>query len=541
MGKESVSIPSVIPNRGIDALVYIVGRETGIYLTNELMGGPDRVNRQGKVAKRIKRNLKRELGVDISNGTMTAIGNAVNKHTLKDENFLAEYAEDLLEIVGKFNDTNSCFQEGWSNHHNLLAMDDAPVLAFCIYRSNGRNLGRSWCFMAKDGAEVHFNAYGLELDKIGKIASALKNKPYREGYIRSTQDIWLNNGGRAVILGGERDTTNYLMDLNDPEDYAPDHCGNCNRGIWTGELHTFEETGETWCCTCYHRRFWECDRCGGERDRESDPPQLIQGGRQYRRVCLDCARENYRQCTQCQTSGENRDVWLVSSRAKEYTTRTGEELILCRDHWRYHTRCYACRMTMTPHVALDVYVDRHNTRRVCPDCVNQLSDFSFCPECEVLSIYRFGSQCRKCGGEGSNVTLIVQDPDSGEVEIDRPEQERPVTDSGSMTTNNGAIWVNVSFDDQGQIIAEQAVRPIPDQERDTTNPAHTEDPLYAPEIEPGGRITITDDNGEVWVSENGGESFRSTVIEPGLISDYVEDCNCPFCQAVSEVFTEVEF
>lgn len=449
MSKESVSLPSVIDIQGIEEIIRIVGMATGIYLTRELLDGYERVNSNGKLAKRIKRNLKRELDVNLPDYTLTGIGNTVNKWSLKDDIYLVEYIDDLLSIVGQFSDDDSCFQEGHQNYHHLLAMNDkhSGIQAFCVYRSTGSNLGRAWCYNAEDGAKVYFNAYGLHLDKIAKLAGVLHKMPERTGYIRSDQNIWLNNGGSAYIVGGDKDTENYRMDLQDPDSYAPHRCDDCGRPIWDeSNAIEFEDDGDyfTYCSPCYRRMFWTCERCDTRMSQNSDIMQRINGSSQYSIVCLSCAQEHYSRCDHCLRDG-NDHQWFMPRRLTQIEDRNGESLDLCRDHHRAFTSCSDCGKTVEPGTAATVYTNRQTTRQYCMNCANKnsvLDTMHFCPECENLTIDMYNVRCRHCRNYDTYpfiMALIVQGDDEVEPAPEPASAEVVYSDTTALPT----AWITM--------------------------------------------------------------------------------------------------
>jgi hypothetical protein len=539
MSKESVSLPTVISPNGIEEIIIIVGKATGIYLTTDLIGGHERVNRNGKIAKRIKRNLKRELGVDLDNSTLTGIGNAVNKHSLKDDTYLVEYVIDLFSIVGKFADGDSCFQEGHQNYHHLLCMadPDANISAFCIYRSSGRNLGRAWCFTAEDGAKVYFNAYGLELDKIGKLASALHNEALREGYIRTSQDIWLNRGGSAYIVGGNADKTNYMATLKSPDTYAPHRCANCERPIWNANVYTTPDN-EEWCPNCFQRHYWNCERCQTVYRHDAHAIQRVYGSRQYDHVCLPCAELHYSHCTHCdmEKAGDEHGCWFMRGRLTDYTTREGDTIALCRDHYRRHTLCFECGNIIEPGTALDVNTDRYETLRACTQCVHDSERIVFCLYCNGLTVDRYGESCRRCRGNNIShtIALIVQGSDETQAETDPAELVAEDTAAGGVvsfvvdtttTRETGTAWRT----DEGVVTIDEMERVMNDLDiQIQLNNA----PDYAPEpydIEPDPENLEADLFVDDMLTDEDGNQYR---FAPG--------CQCRTCLAETERRNQLE-
>lgn len=428
MSKESVVLPTTIDMTGVMAIRRLVGSECGIYLTEDLMGGFYRVTRSGKIAKRIRRNLKRELNIDLSGDLISLIGNAANSYSFKDENYLAEYVEDLESIVGNFGDGDSCFRPGRQNHHHLLALMDIGVLAFCVYRSTGENLGRAWCYRTGEKTEVFFNAYGFDLVKIAKIASFLHNEaPVKNGRVEATHDIWINNGGDAYILNGD-DKTRFVLDIADPDSFAPYHCHNCDRPLWNRDDTRNGPDDTLWCYPCFRNRFWSCQRCGEHKDNRTEQPQFIHGSGQYDRLCLECTMtRNYRQCDhcteQCQSDqqGGNQHWYLNMRGLTRHVTADDTVLRLCDGHYRDHVRCRFCGDELTRGQAVEILSSDNNKLRSCVRCASNPETITYCPNCDTLNHrhqqrIRYNSSrdpviCRQCNNRiDTPPALIVQTP-----------------------------------------------------------------------------------------------------------------------------------
>ena len=220
--KNTVSIECVVKREGMNAIRNIINNEThctGIsYLDDrafiKIAGGRERVNRHGKMTKRIKRNLKRDHDITLPVHLVERIGNIMDQNSLNAREYIVEYTTDFQGTVGKFGDSGSCFQQGDQFHSNLLAMErnagqlPGEFSAFRVYKASGSNLGRAWVYYAEDGAAVMFNGYGIPLDKIAILASKLDDTEPRR--VRLGGDICINDLYCEAVGGKETEYSFYI-------------------------------------------------------------------------------------------------------------------------------------------------------------------------------------------------------------------------------------------------------------------------------------------------------------------------------------------
>ena len=221
--KNTVSVDAVVRNTGMNEIRRLINdSHSRPFMTrSELLriaGGRERVNRQGKMTKRIKRNLRRERNITLPDSVIEQIGNIMDQNSLTARDYIVEYTNDFDGTVGNFGDDGSCFQDGNEFHHNLLAMaaNHRQFSAFRVYRANGDNLARAWAHHATDGATVLFNGYGIALDKIALLASKLDDCEPRR--VTLYGDICLNERD-AEAVGG--DQSQYRFEIH-PSRYRND-------------------------------------------------------------------------------------------------------------------------------------------------------------------------------------------------------------------------------------------------------------------------------------------------------------------------------
>jgi hypothetical protein len=171
-----------------------------------IAGGRERVNRQGKMSKRIKRNLFREYGIKLSDEVVQQIGNLMDQNSLSAREYMVEYTTDFEGTVGNFGDYGSCFRPGHEYEHHLWAMhklagqEPGNFSAVRVYRASGSRLARAWVYHAHDGAAVLFNGYGIPLDKIALLASKLDDIDPR--LVELYGDLCINWTTKCEALGG---------------------------------------------------------------------------------------------------------------------------------------------------------------------------------------------------------------------------------------------------------------------------------------------------------------------------------------------------
>lgn len=225
---QLITVDQVVKKDGMNMIHDLVYRETSVRLTDHITGGRERVNRHGKLSKRIKRNLRRDFDIVLTDKTVEEIGNIMANHSLGSREYLVEFTDDFRGTIGQYGDGGSCFQEGNGYHSNLIRMEKSDC--FSVFRvekpesdeyPNGRKLARAWAFTAPDpdGGIVLFNSYGLWLDKTAILAGKLLDLDPRP--VDFYTDWIAVNDRTCYALGGESDTYRPdilydWVDRNDP-------------------------------------------------------------------------------------------------------------------------------------------------------------------------------------------------------------------------------------------------------------------------------------------------------------------------------------
>ena len=269
--QHTVTASPEVTHSGISNILLAIERATGIYPSSSVLGGTERVNCQGKMSKRIKRNMYQKYGVSLEDKLVEEIGNIMGNYSLAAKTYLVEYTDDLMGTVGKFGDSRSCFQPGGCYHDCLLAMlDDDNSAAIRGYRDDGGKLARAWAYTAPDGAIILYNAYGLHLNKIAKLAETLTEKESRE--VTITSDVYINDH-TVYAMGGRCDR--YHIELN-VDDYSDDDSMECSRcGYEYNEEDLYFLDHGTFCSDCYNACFYSCYHCGGDHSRQNGAGQTL--------------------------------------------------------------------------------------------------------------------------------------------------------------------------------------------------------------------------------------------------------------------------
>jgi hypothetical protein len=306
-----------LSKEGFSLVCDLVRFESGVTITEVETDGREIVNRGGKIAKRIRNNMRRIHGVKLSDALVQEIGNIANNYTLSAGVYYVEYTQDMEATVGRFGDSNSCFQEGHENYHHLLAMDDDPDFgALRIYsddpdtaRHGSANLARAWTFTdPQDGAMVIWNAYGITLYKITLIASKAFGKPWRK--VEISGDVYINNS-QVYAIGGEKNRYYFSVDPDSYRNNGPD-CYGCGRHIDTDWDWCHQDNdGDYWCQNCFGENFFTCDHCGYHIHNDNSYRHDIHtvGSNTVRlTVCDRCLDRHYHTCVHCKRNYHGEDV-----------------------------------------------------------------------------------------------------------------------------------------------------------------------------------------------------------------------------------------
>lgn len=231
---------------------------------------------------------------------------------------------------------------------------------------------------------------------------------YFEGYRpqRDNQIVINLTNALCPSCGGRNYNGELLCDGCGQEKFR---CAGCGDYVNSDEEYYSEIIGESYCSSCYHERFFRCERCDTEHDRE----ELCEcSGYDY---CHNCAeRRGYSYCTSCDTwetdcvstaDGEpicqgcvESDGLVRCEHCFDYDdpsnmVQTIEDEYYCQTHAdRYLTECGHCGgFTST---------STHTTTtelEVCANCADDVFIHS-CPACGLLSETP-GVCCEECATE----------------------------------------------------------------------------------------------------------------------------------------------
>lgn len=402
--KTEVETVPLISVEGIAAIGEIIREQTnrGFYANEieQIMEGREFVNKRGKLAKRIKRNLKKLYGENIAPEAMSDIGNKANQYTLRDGTYKVEITRDLAGTVGAFGDDESCFQEGHENDHHLFAMDDnSDFYAVRIYRQTGSRLARSWGWDSGDGFVV-FNAYGMTLYKIAKITSQALNQDMRQ--IQFNFDGWLNDRNCYAIGGDPKAVT--LRAKCNPERYQNNgqqgYCTYCDNTIYDDDDFHMADNGGMYCRACWDDNFHRCNHCHIWHRREHVHLQRVRGLHGTQNICPDCL-EHFILCVGCKIRCHSRHITETNLGALCARCIENDVLVCndCDDHvfrsaCQYWQEDDNGRSYVRPMCA-DCYQDRDDIRNGLSSTPDQSPVCTDCGRWIPLTINENG-QCQPC-------------------------------------------------------------------------------------------------------------------------------------------------
>lgn len=362
----------------IDKLLY--GKEEAD-LWESLLGGRETVNKRGKIAKRLRSNVKRELGYKLTPQQMSEIGNIAANYSTASGSFLYEDTDVMDMGWTDFGNEGSCFFLEYGSGHNFhhrIAMERDPDERFRlvkVYNKDDEPIARAFVYTnEEDGAQLIFNAYG-SLTRI-KIASIIATD-LDLGISRKVQfssDVYINDD-RASAISGDKDRESYHVNIDvgaytqyiDEYDENYTSCERCGSSLDTeyGEYRYDEDNDDYYCEDCWHQVFRYCHDC----DREHYYPDTtfyeVPGSSD---VCEYCYRENYAECQECGDIGRTDEMDKING------------AILCDN----------CQSSSTGYCALceEHYYPQANTdREYCESCTNSLkqellrASQSNCPTC----------------------------------------------------------------------------------------------------------------------------------------------------------------
>jgi len=406
-GKQiTVAVDQVVKREGVMHILDAIYQSTGYRPNESVLGGRERVNRDGKMTKRIKRNMRRDYDRALSDELIQNIGNIMNAHSLSARNYIVEHTDDFYGTVGRFGDSDSCFRPGGEYSSNREAMENSDCASvFRVYKESGDRLARAWVYHDRDGAIVLFNGYGIALDKIAILASKLGDLEPRPVLFNS--NIYINTC-HCYAIGGTAESYEVDFDIED----GNCSCENCGYECYEEDLVWTEENGNL-CEDCLSELYYHCDECDEQCHGENDPGVTVykddRMGHAYELfICESCCNDSYTKCEGC---GEFHHDDRIS--------RTGDDANVCDNCVADdYSPCQECgdlfhNDTLTWNDDSDPY---------CSECYKE--NYSECYECgaifhnEDLELDNSGDRyCDSCKKYGDFETLAEKEIKNEELPV----------------------------------------------------------------------------------------------------------------------------
>ena len=276
--------------------------------------GDEITNNRGKIAKRIKNNMRRLHGISLDPVMVSEIGNIASNYSLPAGDFIVEITQDLQDNIGRFCDSSSCFRTYQGNHgmgensHHTLAMEasgDYQILL--VYEPHGDRIARALICNEKDHP-ILFNAYGKRLNKLADIYGViLGNQDKRK--VDLSSEIWINMN-EGYSWGKGQESREYLS--VDPTDFGDfDRCENCSDAIEEGCGYFTDDY--LYCESCHGDLFTYCDNCEEYHNTQDTVFSLVYyhaySGRIYDKyICEYCYSGDFSTCANCDQSWEDSDM-----------------------------------------------------------------------------------------------------------------------------------------------------------------------------------------------------------------------------------------
>lgn len=244
----------------------------------------------GRLAKRIKKFIKRRWSVNPNERVCKAISDTISYHSPTD--FWYEVADHFDWDDGDFGDEGSCF---WGCHQQakeeLLGLGCRTLLLFGEEDEVGCGTGIGRCIIVPDapelGCHILFNAYGPCLETVGKaMARHLKTDwetitLYGEPGERASNLIYVNNK-QGLVLGK---TSHRSYTISDEVYIKCPHCEDNEDYMAESETRYDEETGEYYCQ--YHYDELMCQREEEEELRRQEEEEEEERRRLEEEECVE--------------------------------------------------------------------------------------------------------------------------------------------------------------------------------------------------------------------------------------------------------------
>lgn len=312
----------------------------------------------------------------ISPAVLSEIGNIAKAHTVKQADYIFDFASSIDWSPDDFGDYGSCY---WTEKQGAkqMLMDNSNPCAIRFYgdtnsRGNNRGIGRAWLARLSPNEIVIFNAYGpYSLITIARVLSDWLGLSYHKIQLgnRSISDIdgvlWINysndgNGSRGIgyRIAPPGDIVDSVA-LGWEEQQPYDNCYHCNAALWSWDDGVEVSSGANVCGGCYEERYTECDDCGdivrNVHTTQTDSDHL---------VCESCIID-YIRCYRCDNYHHLDDIYTVF-------TMKDAELDFCQDCITESDKVQECEQCNTLSVA-----DHFLKDDICIEC----SEDSWCNSC----------------------------------------------------------------------------------------------------------------------------------------------------------------
>lgn len=342
--------------------------------------GNELLNKSGKIAKRIAKEFKKVTNEKLPSNVIEAIGNIAYQNTLDAGNYTLKISSKM-DTYGNFGDSGSCFMQGGCNRHHFEAMNDTDGFYTLKVWRGGKKFARCWVWVDSDDTLLLFNSYGLVMRDMLSIFLQV-HKEFKNVHDKyDIGEIYDNNDGEVVSLDHDHNRRVYASC-----EISGGCCVDCGERVYEDESYYIDWNGP-YCETCYHERYFYCEECNCEHEKDDTEEveiTIFRNGRRWSQyVCENCAKEHgYYKCEDC---GEWTEDYYICDDETYCDNCIGDHGAMCED-------CGEC------HAHEDLTAVNGNN--YCPDCIGnnaymcecgKWSENEVCEDCEdKLQIDLFG-------------------------------------------------------------------------------------------------------------------------------------------------------
>ena len=335
--------------------------------TDNVFGGLSLVNSQGKMTKRISRNLYKNYKIKYPAVELVLLGNLINENANAMGAWHYKITNDVQGNIGIFGDAGSCFRGGSEVY--AIEEDYRAAMAL-IYDEDLAPYARAWVYSPyNDNALIFFNAYSREHRgqlRTRQIASIVARDL---GTTTRRVDYDCNlyqNQNWAIAVGGER--IDYSINI---ENYG-EQCDDCGDYVHEDDGTWLEGREVTICNDCFRRSYFWCTHC--DNPEHDDNCVTVKSGDV---VCDDCACEYYSWCEHC---SEHVDT--------DYMDKLHDEWYCLECYNEVAVECEECSDVVHQDNSVDT-----PTGICCGDC------WAFCNKCDIpiaISELTSDGECVDC-------------------------------------------------------------------------------------------------------------------------------------------------